>query len=225
METVLLYTVCICVIVALAFGIRVVVYRHCYYKSGYYEKTSLPFAKMVLKKEHRSIYRLSCLLEALPFEHEILYHCPVPKGGRAAVTDCLVLSCKGIYVIINENYCGDISGDEKHSEWRVERRGRTRYFENPVKKNHYRIDALCTYLDIPDRCCKSIIAFHAGAVLKSIRIKSSRTFVTRAKDLDIYFESEKNKPDVLPASDLYSYYGRLRRMAAADARSECSEPL
>ena len=165
-----------------------------------------------MKKEFRNIYRLSCLLEALPFDHKTIYHCAVPKeNGRVEVIDCLILSCKGIYVIINENHCGNICGDEKNSQWRVEVRGRRHYFENPVRKNRHRIDALCTYLDISDRCCKSIIAFHKGAVLKSIRIKSSRTFVTRARDLDIYFDSEKNKPDVMPAGDICSYYGRLQR--------------
>ena len=228
METVLLYTVCICVVVTAILGAAATVYRRRYYNSQYYNKTAVTFYKIIMKKEFRSIYRLSCLLEAMPFEHETLYHCKVPQDNnnvRMAEIDCLVLSCKGIYVIINENYCGNICGDEKHPEWRVEARGRRRYFENPVKKNLYRIDALCTYLDISSRCCKSLIAFHTGAVLKRIRIKSTRTFVTRARDLDIYFDSEKNKPDVLPACDMYSYYGKLRRQNAPDSHNECSDAL
>ena len=215
METVILYTVCICTVITAVIGGAAAVQRRRYYISEYYIKTAVPFLKVITKKEFRSFYRLSCLLEALPFDHKTIYHCAVPKdNGRAEVIDCLVLSCKGIYVIINENYCGNICGDEKHSQWRVEVRGRSHYFENPVRKNHHRIDALCKYLDISDRRCKSIIAFHKGAVLKSIRIKSSRTFVTRARDLDIYFDSEKNKPDMVPAGDLCSYYGRLWRREA-----------
>lgn len=215
METILLYTICICVAIAAAIGGAAAVQRRRYYISEYYIKTAVPFLKVLMKKEFRNIYWLSCLLEALPFDHKTIYHCAVPKeNGRVEVIDCLILSCKGIYVIINEDYCGNICGDEKNSQWRVEVRGRRHYFENPVRKNRHRIDALCAYLDISDRCCKSIIAFHKGAVLKSIRIKSSRTFVTRARDLDIYFDSEKNKPEVMPAGDVCGYYGRLRRTEA-----------
>lgn len=218
MENVVLYTVCICVLIIAIAGMTGGICRQRYYRSGYYKKTAVSFYKLITKKKLRNIYGLSSLLEDLPFEHETLYHCSVSQdNGRTAQIDCLVLSCKGIYVILNENYCGDIYGDEKHWAWRVVLRKKSHYFDNPIMINKERILAMCTYLDIPDRCCKSIIAFHKGAVLKSIRIKSPRIFVTRARDLDIYFDSEKNKPDVLPAGDIYSYYGRLRRTAAEKA--------
>lgn len=168
----------------------------------------------MVKKEFRSARRLSLVLDKLAFDHEILYHCPVPQSeDRGIVIDCIILSSKGIYVIDNENYSGKISGDETHSEWRVEKRGRNYYFDNPIKKNHVCISALSRFLDIPGRSFKSIIAFHGRAALKHIRVKSPRTFVTRARDLEIYLNSEKNKPDILPQSDIYSFYGYLRPLA------------
>lgn len=211
MDTVVLFVVIIALI-AVA-GLAGFFFWHRYTQSEYYQKTSRPFMKTMLKKEYRDVHRLSLVLEKLPFDHEILYHCPVPQtGDRITVIDCIILSTKGIYVIDNENYCGGISGDEKHSQWRVEHRGRKGYLDNPIRKNQVRVSALSRFLDIPGRSCKSIIAFHGNAALKHIRIKSPRIFVTRARDLAIYFNSEKNKPDVLPPGDIYSYYGELRSL-------------
>lgn len=211
MDIVTIGTIMIILIGAAAAGFVLLLSRHRYYESEYYQKTSRTFMQTMAKKEYRSARRLSLVLDKLAFDHEIIYHCPVPHvGDRGIAIDCIILSSKGIYVIANENYSGKISGDEKHSEWRVNKRGRNFYFENPIKKNHVRISALSRFLDIPERSCKSIIAFHGRAALKHIRVKSPRTFVTRARDLEIYFNSEKNKPDILPQSDIYSYYGELR---------------
>lgn len=136
------------------------------------------------------------ILERLPGKKLILRNLYIPRQSGTSTTeiDAVMIHAKGIFVIENKNYTGQIYGAEADYQWtQVQwKAGKriSRHFYNPIKQNENHIRYLrCVINDLfPDRSIRnipyiSVVTFNGKARLKRIRVYSADTFVLEKRQI------------------------------------------
>lgn len=129
-------------------------------------------------------------LERIRGAKRIFHNVYVPLQDKKNTTeiDMVMLHEKGIFVIENKNYSGQIYGDEEEARWRqVQKkngRNREKTFYNPVWQNRTHIRNLKRFLEQEfswDMPFISVIVFNDRAKLRRICIYSGELLVSESR--------------------------------------------
>lgn len=136
------------------------------------------------------------ILEQLPGKKEILRNLYIPRKPETSTTeiDAVMIHTKGIFVIENKNYTGQIYGRETDYQWTqvqwLAGKRISRHFYNPMKQNENHIRYLRRVIAdlFPDKRFQnvpyiSVITFTGIARLKKIRIDSGDTLVLEKRQI------------------------------------------
>lgn len=130
-------------------------------------------------------------MERIRGHKRILCNLYVPLEDEANTTeiDAVMIHEKGIIVLENKNYSGNIYGNEEESYWiQVQRSGHkkwTKHFYSPVKQNQTHIRRLEKFLKAQPEAWQlpylSVITFNENAKLKRISVWSEDILVSETR--------------------------------------------
>lgn len=178
-------------------------------KSAYGKQTDQKFWNIINDKGARGEYRVSQVLEKVPFEHRMIFNCYIPnqKGDKTEL-DIIMISTKGIFVIENKNYNGWIFGDEKSKNWCQTIYNTKNFFYNPVKQNRSHIKNLENILKIGEGKYVSVITFNSNANLKKIHTESENLYVLSYNKISDFFKNYKRE-NCLTTKEIEAIYQKL----------------
>tara|TARA_R110002096_G_scaffold318022_1_gene512386 strand:+ start:373 stop:1596 length:1224 start_codon:yes stop_codon:yes gene_type:complete len=110
------------------------------------------------------------VLKLLPSkEYRIFNNVFLPRPDKAGSTeiDHIVLSPYGIFVIETKNLGGWIHGSENDENWTLTFPGKKHAIQNPLRQNHLHVQALKSFLALPDSTFHSIINLCGRATFKT----------------------------------------------------------
>lgn len=121
---------------------------------------------------------------------------PIGRGTETTEIDAVMIHEKGIFIIENKNYAGQIYGDVKDHQWtQIQRQNGkivSRCFYNPVRQNQTHINCLKRLLTTADLKSLpkakryqipyvSVITFNDRARLRRIKIRSEAVLVSESR--------------------------------------------
>ncbi len=101
-------------------------------------------------------------------EYRVLSDLILPIAGKTTQLDHLVLSRYGVFVIETKNMSGWIFGDAEQKKWtQVQKGGKKRSFQNPLRQNYAHVKAVEEVLGIDKKLLHSFIVFIGDAEPKT----------------------------------------------------------
>lgn len=133
----------------------------------------LVLAKLCLHLSSRRRYREMRVLSALRGLDTATYRyfpglrLPHPAERRPVRIPHVVVSAYGIFVIDTSPRRGSIFGSEYDARWTQRLRFHTRRFANPLRRSRIHVEALMTYLDLPDPPFRPLVVFTHPCILET----------------------------------------------------------
>ena len=101
-------------------------------------------------------------------EYRVLSDLILPTTGGTTQLDHLVLSRYGIFVIETKNMSGWIFGGADQAKWtQVQKSGKRRSFQNPLRQNFAHVKAVQAILDIDQKVLHNFVVFTGSAEPKT----------------------------------------------------------
>lgn len=101
-------------------------------------------------------------------EYRVLSDLILPVAGGTTQLDHLVLSRFGIFVIETKNMSGWIFGSADQQKWtQVQKGGKRRSFQNPLRQNHAHIKAVESILEVDCKVLHNFVVFTGSAEPKT----------------------------------------------------------
>lgn len=101
-------------------------------------------------------------------EYRVLSDLILPVAGGTTQLDHLVLSRFGVFVIETKNMSGWIFGDGDQHKWtQVQKGGKRRSFQNPLRQNYAHVKAVQEILDVDKKVLHNFVVFTGTAEPKT----------------------------------------------------------
>lgn len=101
-------------------------------------------------------------------EYRVLSDLILPVAGGTTQLDHLVLSRFGIFVIETKNMSGWIFGGADQQKWtQVQKGGKRRSFQNPLRQNYAHVKAVQEVLDVDPKVLHNFVVFTGSAEPKT----------------------------------------------------------
>lgn len=101
-------------------------------------------------------------------DYRVLSDLILPLAGGTTQLDHLVLSTYGVFVIETKNMSGWIFGDAEQEKWtQVQKGGKKRSFQNPLRQNYAHVKAVQEILGIDKQVLHNFVVFTGTAEPKT----------------------------------------------------------
>lgn len=172
--------------------------------------------------------RLKKELEKLPDYYKILNNVMLYLNNKITITDYIITSPYGIFVIEAKKYKGKVSGDKYGKYW-DKKKG---YYINPINQNNVVIKSLSSLLNIDESKFINIVCVlnknkklnitHDGEIIdKSMLVNTILNYQERLIDNQYILYDEIAKNNVGSKSIRKKYYKRLKNMKYDFGSSVC----
>lgn len=99
--------------------------------------------------------------------HVLLNNVTIPDRGETTQIDHVVVADTGVFVIETKHYRGWIFGNPKESHWTQVLHRRKSKFQNPLRQNYGHVQALQSFLRLPEPSIFSVVVFTGDAEFKT----------------------------------------------------------
>ena len=117
------------------------------------------------------------------------------ENNQAVLIDNIIFGNKYIYVIAQKHWEGQLKGFEYDTKWMISTKNVTKYVDNPLIGNRFKVRMLLNFLNEPDEDnVINIIALNNKTKFQEIQVQPLESIVSMTNLFKLIDEFERNSP-------------------------------